>query len=204
MKNNSLQKNSTTSVNEKTMHLLRNRDTEFLKSLFTEVNPYLIKVCISHGIYKEKADEVIHDTWEKFFFNLDKFEGRSQIKTFICGILFNKIREHRRAQNKIVFEEDSDKLMNSPFTIDGWWKTSPHSPQKIIESKQTSQLIEDCLDGLTELQKSAFVLKTIEDQNSEEICNQLNVNVSNLRVLIYRAKDKLRKCLEGKVTLGNY
>ena len=87
MKNNSLQKNSAISVNEKMMHLLRNRDTEFLKSLFTEVNPYLIKVCISHGIYKEKADEVIHDTWEKFFFNLDKFEGRSQIKTFICGCM---------------------------------------------------------------------------------------------------------------------
>ncbi len=203
MKKDTLQTTTNSSVNEKFLYLLKVRDTEFLRSLFTEINPYLIRVCMTHGIYKEKADEVIHDTWERFFFNLDKFEGRSQIKTFICGILFNKIREHRRAQGKLVFEEDSEKLMSSPFTIDGWWKTNPQSPHVIIESKQTSLLIEECLDGLSEQQKAAFVLKEVENENSEEICNQLNINVSNLRVLIYRAKDKLRKCLEGKVTLGN-
>ena len=76
---------------------------------------------------------------------------------------------------------------------------SPHDPQKILELKQVGSFISDCLDGLSEQQKAAFVMREVEEENSEAICNVLGVNVSHLRVLLFRAKDKLRKCLEGRV-----
>ena len=187
-------------VDAETNELLIKRDPAFLKSLFVDINPFLIRVCIANSIYSENADDIIHQTWETFLTNLEKFQGRSQIRTFICGILFNKIREHRRIQGKIVYEEDAEQFMNNSFTLTGWWKNKPSSPDKLIELRESGELIKECLEGLSEQQKAAFLMKEVEDENPEEICNILGVNVTHLRVLLFRAKDKLRKCLEGKVS----
>jgi RNA polymerase sigma-70 factor (ECF subfamily) len=186
-------------IAEDVLALLKGRDREFLDKLFREVNPYLNRVCMANGIGQEDVSELIHQTWEKFFSNLEKFEGRSRISTFICGILFNKIREHRRLQKRFVFEEESQTFMDQAFTPDGWWKNAPSDPYRITESKQTAELIRDCLEGLTEQQITAFVMKEVEEETAEEICHVLDVNISHLRVLIFRAKDKIRKCLEGKM-----
>jgi RNA polymerase sigma-70 factor (ECF subfamily) len=196
-----LAKTSEKFIDQDTLALLKNRDREFLEELFREVNPYLSRVCMANGISQDDVKELIQQTWEKFFSNLEKFEGRSQIRTFICGILFNKIREHRRMQKRFVLEEDSQKFMDDAFTADGWWRVAPSDPYRITELKQSAELIRECFDGLTEQQMTAFVMKEIEEENSEDVCNVLGVNVSHLRVLIFRAKDKLRKCLEGKVSV---
>ena len=188
-------------VDENTLALLKSRDRDFLDKLFREVTPYLSRVCLANGIVQDDMNELIHQTWEKFFSNLEKFEGRSQIRTFICGILFNKIREHRRMQKRFVLEEDSQKFMDDAFTIDGWWKTPPSDPFRLTELKQADQFIRECLDCLTEQQMAAFVMKEVAEENSDDVCNALGVNVSHLRVLLFRAKDKLRKCLEGKVSM---
>jgi RNA polymerase sigma-70 factor (ECF subfamily) len=181
------------------LELLKSRDQKFLAALFLKTNPVLLRVLATNGVFSEIAEDLVHQTWERFFTNLDKFEGRSSLQTFICGILLNKIREHRRAMGKIVFDEDSETVMARSFTADGWWNVESPDPSRLVQSSQLSQLIAECLEGLTELQKAAFVLKEVEEEDSKEICNVLSITVSNLRVLIFRAKDKLRQCLEGKV-----
>ena len=184
--------------------LLNQRDPEFLKLLFSDVNPYLLRVCSANGFYKEHADEVIHEAWAVFFLNLTHFEGRSNIRTFICGILFNKIREYRRSQGKLLFSDDSEQSFTRTFSKDGWWNTEPADPHKLTQLKQASEFVIECMEGLTEQQKTAFVMRELDDENSEEICNVLGVTVTHLRVLIYRAKDKLRQCLDGKVSSGEF
>jgi RNA polymerase sigma factor (sigma-70 family) len=187
------------SLDEKTRRLLIERDAVFLDALFREVNPFLARICISNGIFSENADEVIHETWESFFTNLGKFEGRSQIRTYICGILFNKIREYRRARAKTIYEEDSEQVMEHAFTSEGWWNVEPTDPSRLMESKQVADFVKECLEGLSEQQKAAFVLREVEDEDSDSICRVLGVNVTHLRVLLFRAKDKLRKCIEGQL-----
>lgn len=177
---------------------LKARDPVFLSELFSDMNPRLLRMMASKGIYNEAAEEVVHQCWETFFINLDKFEGRSTIRTFVFGILINKIREERRRSNRIDFEEDSEKVFERSFTKDGWWVNEPSDPQSIIENKQLGDSIEDCLEGLTDAQKSAFLLIESEGESSETACQIMGVSVSNLRVLIFRAKDKLRACLEGQ------
>lgn len=185
-------------------NLLLNRDADFLKNLFIEVNPYLIRVCAANGYYREMAEDVIHETWTSFFHNLNNFEGRSNIRTYVCGILFNKIRESRRSDGKHVFNDDSEKMFSNAFTQDGWWNNEPSDPHKFTELKQASEFVKECLDGLTEQQKAAFIMKEVDGDHSEEICNVLGVNVTNLRVLIFRAKEKLRQCLDGKINSGEF
>ncbi len=91
--------------------------------------------------------------------------------------------------------------MNEAFTDEGWWKNPPSDPYRIVELKETSELIQECFEGLTEQQMTAFVMKEVEEENSEVVCHVLGINVSHLRVLLFRAKEKLRKCLEGKVNV---
>ncbi len=181
---------------------LKNRESDLLAKVFQETNPVLLKLAAANGIFAENAEDLVHQTWERFFTNLEKFEGRSELRTFICGILINKIREFRRASGRIIFDEDSEAVMDRSFTSDGWWNTEYPDPLATLHSSQVRGFIEECLDGLTENQKAAFILKEVEQEKTDEICNVLGVSVSNLRVLIFRAKDKLRQCLEGKIGIS--
>ncbi len=183
-----------------TLQLLADRDHAFLEKLFTEINPYLIRICSSNGIHGPNAEDVIFDTWDRFFSNIEKFEGRSQIRTFICGILFNKIREHRRAIKRTTYEDDSESFMDQSFTAEGWWKHAPQDPHHLLEIKEVSLFVDECLEGLSEQQRSAFLLREVEDEPGESLGRHLGVSVAHVRVLLFRAKDKLKKCIEGKIS----
>lgn len=177
---------------------LKNRDPVYLTELFTDMNPRLFRMMASKGIFAETAEEIVYECWETFFMNLDKFEGRSKIKTFVFGILINKIRENRRRTNRIDFEEDSERVFARSFTQDGWWVNEPTDPHRLLANQQLAEAIQDCLKGLTDSQRSAFLLIESEGESPEEACRIMGVGISNLRVLIFRAKDKLRLCLEGQ------
>ena len=185
-------------LDETTRRLLESRDSIFLGSLFREFNPAMLRFCVGHGVSGSDAEDAVHNTWETFFSNLDQFQGRSQIRTFVFGILLNKIREHRRAQKKIVYEEDSEKVFDQAFTLDGWWKNPLADPSQLVESHELMEFTRQCLEGLSDSQRSAFILRESEDEDPDAICNVLGVNVSHLRVLLFRAKDRLRKCIEGR------
>lgn len=185
---------------QRTLVLLKKRDPALLEQIFHDTNPYLLKMLSQRSVSRETAADLIQASWEVFFKSLDRFEGRSQIKVFLGGILLNKLREHHRGQNRLVSEEDPENIMSNAFTPDGWWKTGPADPFQSFESKQVIGFIQDCMEGLTEHQKSAFLLKEIEGEGTEGICKILGVSVTHLGVLIFRAKDKLMKCLSGKMS----
>ena len=178
---------------------LKSRDPLVLENIFREVNPYLLRILYSHGLLEEHAEEILHESWEIFLSGLDKFEGRSQIKVFLAGIILNKIREYRRRQKRLVFVEDSSAEMDTAFTPDGWWKQEPQDPHALFQSKKVLEGLVECLEGLGQQQKEAFLLKEVEGENSEIICKILGVTITNLGVLLFRAKQNLRGCLEVKV-----
>ena len=186
-------------ISEEFLLQLKARDPQLLGKVFRETNPYLVKMLKANGVFGENAEDLVHQTWERFFTNLEKFEGRSELRTFLGGILLNVIREHRRAAGRIELSEDSDGALENTFTPEGLWQTMPPDPSKLLESAELGQFIAECMEGLTSAQRTAFVSKEVDGENSEDVCNVLGVSVSNLRVLIFRAKEKLRQCLEGKL-----
>ncbi len=183
---------------EEMLRILKERDPDQMPALFGALNPYLLRVSFANGIAVEKAEDLISETWERFFAQIQRFEGRSSLKTYLCGILLNIIREYRRNHAKVSYEEDIGDFMNHVFTPEGWWKTNPADPSRLGENKQFSDFVRECLDGLDENQRTAFFLREIEEEEPHAICHILEVTVTHLRVLICRAKDKLRKCVEGK------
>ena len=192
----------TTTPSPEFLARLRRREPELLRTIFAEHNAWLLRVLASQGFYDEVAEDLLHQTWERFLTNLDLFAGRSQLRTFLCGILLNKVREQRRLAKRVVFEEDAESVMSRAFTPEGWWNSPPPEPSAVLYSAQISKLVAVCLEGLTDDQRTAFLLKEVEQEDAAEICNVLGVSVSNLRVLIFRAKEKLRRCLAGHVGEG--
>jgi RNA polymerase sigma-70 factor (ECF subfamily) len=91
-----------------------------------------------------------------------------------------------------------DPVVDGQFDGGNQWTYSPVEPHRFSEATETMGLIEECMEGLTEQQKMAFYLREVEGESTDAVCNILSVTNTNLRVLIYRAKNRLRKCLEGR------
>lgn len=177
-------------------------DRELATSLVVEHNSTLVRVLSSRGIFGEHAEEILQETWNAFFEAWDRFEGRSQVRTFVCGILINKIREHRRAQARFVDIGETEAEFEAMFTDEGWWKKDPVQPDALLDSTQTLTAIDDCMKRLSEEQHTAFYLKEVEGYEYEEICKILGLSNTNVGVVLFRARTKLRSCLEKKAIQG--
>ncbi|MBI5177723.1 MAG: hypothetical protein HZA04_00505 [Nitrospinae bacterium] len=88
--------------------------------------------------------------------------------------------------------------MADRFDAAGHWVKPPLGPEAFVLAAETGAILRQCLDTLTLSQRAAFVLKEVEGEASTDICNILEVSVSNLGVLLYRARNRLRECIESK------
>jgi RNA polymerase sigma-70 factor (ECF subfamily) len=159
------------------------------EEIYLEIHPYLCRVLSASRIFDSQADDLLNETWKAFFAKRSQFEGRSKLKTFIIGILINRIREHRRSCRRsarhVAFEDLTVELM----AFDG-------NPEKALENRQTLALINEALTELTDEQREAFILREVEGCATDEICSELGVTPTHVGVLIFRAKRKLRQSLE--------
>ncbi len=92
--------------------------------------------------------------------------------------------------------------MDSHFDEKGRWSKPPIDPEKFMQAAQTMKLIQDCLDSLPVSQRMAFCLKEIDEHGTSDICNIMDLTVTNLGVILFRAKARLRECIEHKAIDG--
>lgn len=154
------------------------------------------------------AEEVVQDTWTCVVEGLDSFEGRSSLKTWICRILTNRaktrlIREGRSIPFSALRGSDSDEPAVDParFFPDGRWADPPRgwsdeTPEKLLMQKEAMGCLERALQELPASQRAVVTLRDVEGFDSDEVCNVLNIRETNQRVLLHRARSKLRRALE--------
>lgn len=179
---------------------LRAKDPESFETVVRLYTTHLFNASLGLGFDKNEAQEITQSVWLTFFDVVERFEGRSSVRTFLFGILYNKAFEHRKQNKKFYGETNIENILDSHFDDQGHWKLShtPIRPDRFMEKSQTMEIISDCLGKLPLNQKMAFVLKEIEEEITEEICNILSVTATNLRVLVFRAKNQLRECIDQK------
>lgn len=177
----------------------RSQNWEALEGLVKQYTEMLLKGALSLGFRAQQADDLVQSVWATFFEVIHTFEGRSQVKTFLFGILINKSRELKRENKKNDSHDPIDEVMADRFSQTGSWAKPPIAPDRFVESIQSLQVIQDCIEHLPVNQRAAFCFREVEDLEMPEICKILDVTNTNLGVLLYRAKNRLRECIERKV-----
>jgi RNA polymerase sigma-70 factor (ECF subfamily) len=165
---------------------------------------YLFNYAFSRVRNREISEDLVQDTFIAGLKAMNSFQGRSTELTWLVSILKRKIIDHYRKSS--VKKEIAVSTFSTPFIKDGvfeghWildrapkeWQSDLDDP---INRAEFRSILDKCLDRLPENWKAVFVLKFMEDLNSEEICKELECTPSNLWVMLHRGRLKLRECIE--------
>ncbi|PCI40367.1 MAG: hypothetical protein COB53_01180 [Elusimicrobia bacterium] len=159
---------------------------------------YLLRAAIGFGLGSVDAEDLVAETFKTFLEIQDRFEGRSSVRTFLYGILYRKNLERSRKSVREMPVDPIEGIFKERFDSRGMWQNPPRGPDLEAVSEETEGLILECLDGLVEQQRAAFYFKEVERMTAEEVCNTLEIKSTHLRVLLFRARNGLRECLERK------
>jgi len=177
---------------------LRRRDPEALAEAVHEHARPLVRAARALGFAESEAEDMVQDVFRTFLERLDNFEGRSQLRTWLFGILHRKALERHRAAALDDRMDPIDEVFESRFDTKGNWSRPPADLERLMLSKEIGELIRGCMDGLPVNQREVFVLREVEGLETSEICKILAVSVTNFGVLMHRARARLRECLEAK------
>ncbi|HKK56061.1 RNA polymerase sigma factor [Marinobacter sp.] len=145
------------------------------------------------------AEEAVQDCWVTVIDAIQKFEGRSGLKTWLHRIVANRAKNHLRKHKREVsadFSETLDPELADRFAPNGRWATPPSlkfndSAEALMENGALSDCLDQHLSHLPEAQRSALMLYEAHQHKSDDVCNILDVSASNLRVLLHRARQKI-------------
>jgi len=159
------------------------------------------------------ADEVVQETWLALIQGIDRFERRSTLKTWLYRVLMNKARTRgvREQRTRPFSSLDGDDLTLSGFDPDrfrpaddpewpGHWAAPPtpwqEQPDRRLDAIDTLDRVREAVADLPPNQRQVLALRDIDGWTSEEVCNVLGLSQTNQRVLLHRARAKVRLALD--------
>jgi len=177
---------------------IRSGDRDALQAVVHAYLSQILRAARGAGLSPQHAEDLTQATFATFIEVAPRFEGRSHIRTFLFGILYKKIAEARRELKREKQMDPIEDVVEKRFSTDGSWQRPPRPIDLQLQDADIRDAIEVCLDGLPSQQRFAFVLREIEGLTTEEMCKILEVTRTNLGVVLYRARNRLRDCLEAK------
>jgi RNA polymerase sigma-70 factor (ECF subfamily) len=189
---------------------LRRGDEIALGGLIDRYQSALLRAARAYVANLAVAEEVVQETWISVLQSLDRFEGRCSLKTWIFRILANRARARGVREARCVpfsalrpVDDDGSEPAVDPTAFDPatrQWVTAPQSwetiPEERVLAQETGAQIQRAIAGLPASQRRVIILRDIEGWSSEEVCGTLNISEANQRVLLHRARSKVRQALE--------
>jgi RNA polymerase sigma-70 factor (ECF subfamily) len=186
---------------------LRARDEAAFMELVDRLSPSMRRVARMFVASDAVADECVQEAWLGVLKGIDRFEGRSSLRTWIFRILVNiaKTRGQREARSlpfATLAGDDLDQPTWDPsaFEADGHWSTLPFDwrgvPEERVTGRETLAVIGKAIDGLPPMQAEVLRLHDVLGWSSEEVRNALELTDTNQRVLLHRARTKVRAAVE--------
>lgn len=168
---------------------------------------YLFNYALRHFPEEDTARELVQETLLAAVESAARFKGESSPRTWLTSILRFKIIDtirRRTRENPVKIIEERDEDMNRYFDDVEHWRSDvgplpwTSDPEAGLSQKQFAMTLEDCLEKLPQRHRQVFLLREIDDLGAEEICNNLGLSATNLRVLLFRCRVHLRDCLNGQ------
>jgi RNA polymerase sigma-70 factor, ECF subfamily len=185
---------------------LRAGDEAAFRTLIEMYHAMLVRVARMYVSTQATAEDVAAETWLAVLEGIDRFEGRSSLKTWIFRILTNRaktrgIREGRSLPFSALEPDeasvDADRFHGGDHKWPGHWASAPaRFPEERLLAAETRDLIERTIAALPPTQRAVISLRDIEGWSAEEVCNALTLTETNQRVLLHRARSTVRAALE--------
>lgn len=187
---------------------LRRGDQATFAELVRRLHPTMVRVASGYVSSRAVAEEVAQDTWVAVIEQLDRFEGRSSLKTWIFRILTNKAktrgaRERRTTPfSALATAREAEEPVLSPDAFldeshrwSGHW-TQPvvawELPEEQLLSEELGQVLQQAVDALPTAQRLVVALRDGQDLSASEVCDMLDLSEANQRVLLHRGRTKVR------------
>ena len=194
---------------------LRTGEQAAFEDLVDRFTPSMLRVARTYVPSQAVAEEVVQETWLGVLRGLDRFEGRSSLRTWIFRILTNRAQTRGAGERRTVpfstlaareLDEDVtavDPERFLPADHDRWphhWASPPRrwetSPEDAAAHAETLRLVRTTIETLPTAQRLVITMRDLEGWPSEEVCEVLELSAANQRVLLHRARSKVRAELE--------
>jgi RNA polymerase sigma-70 factor (ECF subfamily) len=169
-----------------------------MEAVVREALPGLMRTAMAAGLPRDRAEDAVQAALLVFVQRSPDFDGRARVSTWIHGILVRKIWEERRGVRRDAAQDDIDRTVEDRFDADGRWVHPPRGPDEALARGEVRRELNSCLESLPDRHRVAFTHREVEGFETAEVCNILDVSANNLGVLLYRARNGLRECLETR------
>lgn len=199
---------------------LRRGDENAFRALVAQYHASLVRIAQMYVDDRDTAEQVAQDAWLALLRGLTRFEGRSSLKTWLFTIVSNLAKTRGKRDKRTVpfssfatqnienYERDTDdpavpaeRFYSAGDPRAGHWVTPPAAWQSDPVSHALNTELRAYLDGavqmLPEQQRTVLTLRDIQGWSAQEVCNALGIAETNQRVLLHRARSKVRRALES-------
>jgi RNA polymerase sigma-70 factor (ECF subfamily) len=189
---------------------LRAGDEDAFATLVMRYHASLKRVARAYVSTDAVAEEVVQETWLAVISGLDRFEQRSTLKTWMFHILTNRAKTRGTRERRTVpfaslaaaGDEPAvppERFQDEGQTWPGHWSAPPRpweDPERRLASLEAREYLRAAIAGLPPTQQAVLTLRDVEGLDAEEVCGLLDVSAGNQRVLLHRARAKVRTQLE--------
>lgn len=189
---------------------LRLGDEAAFSLLVDRYHASMVRLARSYVSTETAAEDVVGDTWMAVVQGIERFEGRSSVKTWLFRILINRaktrgVKESRSVPFSSLGDDDHhtvdpDRFLDESHRWGGYWSVHPSSwrngPESRAMSGEIRQSLGRALDALPAMQQAVVTLRDVHGLQAREVCEALEVSEANQRVLLHRGRSRMRTALE--------
>jgi len=175
---------------------LRERSPAAFQQLFSAYSDKIYRLAVSILENEDDAEDIVQEVFTRFFENLDRFEGRSKIGTWLYRVAYNaSIDRLRKYRSRPVVELDIsfEDEIPLPDEISDW----SESAGTVFDQQEIRQKLEDAIQSLPETLRVVFLLRDVEELSTLDTANILEITPGAVKVRLHRARLLLRDTLSG-------
>jgi RNA polymerase sigma-70 factor (ECF subfamily) len=186
---------------------LRSGDEDAFVTLVSRNHDAMLRLARTFVHSHAVAEEVVQETWVGVLRGIDRFEGRSSLRTWLLAILVNRARSTGAREARSVAASDSEGFVAavdaSRFDSGGAWSSPPEQWVDDLEERVGAEAlrgqISAALTNMPERQRAVVMLRDVDGLRSDEVCQVLDLSPANERVLLHRGRSRLRQALEDEI-----